>query len=180
MMTDMEKTIEEVSKEILPFESWEQLTGEGSTAFAAFCVFRDFGVERNIRKAVNSAENDKAVRAKRYRVWRNYSSKFRWQERAADFDRNNEKLKQTEFRKTIEAQAEKHRQVTGKMLDVVNKKLDLMNPEELTQGTVTEWVQAAVKVDREAANSVLGLVSPNGKTEHKQGEFIFLSDFQGL
>jgi hypothetical protein len=31
------------------------------------------------------------------------------------------------------------------MLDVVSKKLDLMNPEELTQGAVAEWVQAAIR-----------------------------------
>jgi hypothetical protein len=87
-----------------------------------------------------------------------------------------EKLKQAELRKTIEAQGEKHRAVTGKMLDVVQKKLDTMNPDELTQGNLTEWVQTAIKADREAA----GLVSPNGKTEARQGELNFVSDFQGL
>jgi hypothetical protein len=80
------------------------------------------------------------------------------------------------LRKIIEAQGEKHRQVTGKMLDVVSKKLDTMNPEDLTQGTVTEWVQTAIKSEREAA----GLVTPNGKTEPKQGELNFVQDFQGL
>jgi hypothetical protein len=179
-MTDADRIIEEAKKEMLPFESWERLKGEGSEAYCAFCVFRDFGADRNIRKAICSVEKDELILNKRYRVWRNYSSKFRWNERAADYERYIENLKQTEYRKTIEAQAEKHRLVTGKMLDVVNKKLDLMNPEDLTQNTLTEWVQVAVKVEREAANSVLGLVSPNGKQEPKQGELNFLTDFQGL
>ena len=90
-------------------------------------------------------------------------------------------MKQTENRKTIEAQGEKHRAVTGKMLDVVLKKLETMNPADLTQGTVAEWVQTAIKAEREAAN----LISPNEKTDSKrettfQGEFNFVSDFQGL
>jgi len=90
-------------------------------------------------------------------------------------------MKQTELRKTIEAQGEKHRQVTGKMLDVVQKKLDTMNPAELTQGTVTEWVQTAIKAEREAAGLVqTSGLTPNGKTEAKQGELNFVSDFQGL
>jgi len=62
------------------------------------------------------------------------------------------------------------------MLDVVQKKLDTMNPAELTQGTVTEWVQTAIKAEREIA----GLLAPNDKTEAKQGELNFMSDFQGL
>jgi hypothetical protein len=114
-------------------------------------------------------------------VWRNWCSQFRWRERAADFDRYIEKLKQAELRKTIEAQGEKHRQVTGKMLDVVSKKLDLMNSAELTQGAVAEWVQTAIKADREASNQRFdGLIAPNGGAEPKQGELCFTPDFQGV
>ena len=175
-MTDFDKAIEEAKAELLPFESWERLPGETGAAFAAFCIYRDYGAGRNIRKAIASAEKDAAVHAKRYRVWRNWSMQFRWRERAEDYDRYTEKLKQAEMRKTIEAQGEMHRKVTGKMLDVVSKKLDTMNPEELTQGNLTEWVETAVKAEREAA----GLVTTGGKGELKQGELNFVSDFQGL
>jgi len=51
-----------------------------------------------------------------------------------------------------------------------------MNPMELTQGHLTEWVQTAIKAEREAA----GLDASNGKPEMKQGELNFISDFQGL
>jgi hypothetical protein len=175
-MTDIDRVIEEAKAEMLPFDSWERLPGETSAAFAAFCVFRDFGTDRNIRKAVDGAEKDERVREKRYRVWRSWAAQFRWKVRAADYDRYHEKLKQTELRKTIEAQGEKHRQVTEKMLDVVIKKLDTMNPEDLTQGTVTDWVQTAIKAEREMA----GFASPNGKMETKQGELNFVPEFQGL
>jgi hypothetical protein len=63
------------------------------------------------------------------------------------------------------------------MLTVVEKKLDMMNPAELTQGTVTEWVETAIRTEREAA----GLVVPNGnKAEPKQGEINFTPEFEGL
>ena len=60
------------------------------------------------------------------------------------------------------------------MLEVVSKKLDTMNPEDLTQGNVTDWVQTAIRAEREAEfptsrNSTL-----------KQGELLFVPDFQGL
>jgi hypothetical protein len=181
-MSDIDKTIEQAKADILPFESWQRLSGESSKEFAAFCVYRDCGAERNIRMAVESSlekaggEKDSLLTTKRYNSWRNWSSKFRWRERAADFDNYREKLKATELRKTIEAQGEKHREVTGKMLDVVSKKLDLMNPEDLTQGAVTEWTQVAIKTEREAA----GLVASCGSTESKKEGIQFSLDFQGL
>jgi hypothetical protein len=183
-MTDIDKAIEEAKTEILPFESWERLAGESGAAFAAFCAFRDCGLERNVRRAVESVEKDEAVRAKRYRVWRNWAAQFRWRERAADYDRYMEKLKQGELRKTIEAQGEMHRRVTGKMLQAVEKKLDLMDASELTHGNVTEWVQTAIKAEREALQGLdancLGLGNTSGKPEMKQGELNFVSDFNGL
>ena len=140
-------------------------------------------MERNIRKAVDSVEKDFGKRDGRYRVWRNWSTLFRWKERAADFDKYSEKLKQEEVRKTIEAQGAQHRAVTGKMLEVVQKKLDMMDPTELTQGNVTEWVNTAIKAEREAGQfadaNCLG-VSTNQNSTLKQGELFFTPDFQGL
>ena len=183
MTADIDKAIEEAKAEAMPFESWERLAGESAGAFGAFCAFRDLGFERNIRKAVETVEKDTAVQAKKYHVWRNWSTQFRWRERAADYDRYIEQLKQGELRKTIEAQGEKHRAVTGKMLDVVQKKLDLMNPAELSQGNLTEWVQTVIKADREAGQfadaNCLG-VSTSRNSMLKQGELNFVSDFQGL
>jgi len=175
-MTDADKIYEEAKAETLPFESWVKLTKESSLAYSAFCVFRDLGAERSIRKAVETTEKNESRWDKRYDVWRGWATKFRWKERAADYDRHLEKLKLEELRKTIEAQGEMHRAVTGKMLEVVKKKLDTMNPEELAQGNVTDWVQTAIRADREAA----GLISSNGKPEPKQGELNFVSDFNGL
>ena len=175
-MKDIDKAIEEAKADVLPYESWIKLSGETSLAYAAFCAFRDLGAERSIRKAVETAEKDESKWDKRYNVWRNWANAYRWRERAADYDRHLEKLKLGELRKTIEAQGEMHREVTGKMLEVVKKKLDTMNPEDLTQGNVTDWVQTAIRAEREAA----GLITSSGKPEPKQGELNFVSDFNGL
>jgi hypothetical protein len=176
-MTEIDRAINDAKAAVMPFESWERLPGKTGLAYAAFLAFRDLGYERTIRKAVEAGEKDKSQWDKRYRVWRNWCGKFRWRERAADYDRYTEKLKQGELRKTIEAQGEKHRAITGKMLSVVEKKLDLMNPADLSQGNITEWVETAIKAEREAT----GLVASNGgKSEPKQGELVFTSEFEGL
>jgi hypothetical protein len=181
-MTDINKTIEDAWQQaaagaMLPFESWERLRGESSAAYGAFCVYRDLGPERNIRKAVEAYEKDEGKSGKRYGMWRVWAAKFRWRERGTDYDRYLEGLKQTEVRKTVEDQGKVQRMVTGKMLQVVYKKLELMNPEDLTQGTVKEWVETAIRAERESA----GLVATNGsKSERQQGEINFTPEFNGL
>jgi hypothetical protein len=161
-MTDINKTIEEAKSCFLLFESWERLTGETGAAYAVFCAYRDYEPERNIRRAVQANEKDKGKREKRYGMWRNCSTQFRWQERAADYDRYLDRLKQMERRKAIAAQEGLHRPVTGKMLAVVEKQLVLMNPADLSQGAVTEWVETVIRV------------------EPKQGEINSTPDFNGL
>jgi hypothetical protein len=192
-MTDHDRIIEEAKASVMPFESWERLTGESGRAYAAFCAYRDMGLERNIRKAAvryaDSLESDgiggndtKQPVEKRYRMWRNWCSLYRWRERAADYDRYLESLKQTEKRKTIEAQGEKHRAVTGKMLTVVEKKLDLMDPADLTQGAVTEWVETAIRADREGGQfadaNCLGVSASRNSTPQPEA-ITFTPEFSG-
>jgi len=161
---------------ILPCESWERLQRETSVAYAAFCVYRDFGLERNIHKAVKSVEKDVAMQARKYYRWRKWACKYRWLERATDYDRYVENLKQVELRKTIEMRGEMHREITRKMLENVKEKLENMNPLELTQKSVVEWVQTAIKLEWEAA----GLIASDSKPEPKQEKLTFAFDFDGL
>jgi hypothetical protein len=188
---DIDKTIEEAKAAVLPFESWERLAGESGLAYAAFCAYRDYGPDRNIRKAVETAlagdggeaGTEKGKVEKRYRMWRAWAGQFRWRERAADYDRYLDRLKQTEMRKTIEEQGRAHRLVTGKMLQVVTKKLELMNPEDLTQGAVKEWVETAFWVDRDAghfADAICLGFSASRNSTPKQLEIQFTPEFEGL
>jgi hypothetical protein len=183
-MNETKDLFEEIKGELLPFESWERLPGETSGAYAAFSEYRDFGPERNIRKAVEAYfqkehrdfGSDRSKVEKRYRMWRLWSMQYRWLKRAEDYDKYLDKLKQTELRKSIEAQGEAHRAVTGKMLAVVNKKLDLMEPGELTQGAVVEWVETAIRTEREIA----GISSGKDSKEAKPGTITFTQEFEGL
>ena len=186
-MRDIDKTIEEAKAGILPFESWERLTGESGAAYAAFRAYRDYGPERNIRRAVETAlagdggeaGTGKGKTEKRYRAWRGWAAQFRWRERAADYDQYLDRLKQTEMRKTIEERGEAHRKVTEKMLRMVDRKLEMMEPGELTQGAVVEWVRTAISTERD----ILGIAAPKETREGRNGkqlEIQFTPEFEGL
>jgi hypothetical protein len=189
-MTDERRLYEEIKKELPPEnswfnESWERLAGESGRAYTAFCAYRDYGPERNIRRAVEAALTGKHGEAgadkveKRYRMWRNWSTRFKWVKRAEDYDRYLDRLKQTEKRRTIEAQEAACRETAGKMLRVVNKKLDLMKPEELTQGNVSEWVETAVRTGREIAGITAAPRGERNSQNGKQLEIRFTPDFEG-
>jgi hypothetical protein len=187
-MTDINKTIDRAKAAVLPFESWGRLAGESSAAYAAFCAYRDYGPDRNIRRTVETAltgneggtGTERGKVEKRYGMWRAWAAQFRWRERAADYDRYLDQLKQAELRKTIEEQGKVHRMVTGKMLQVVSKKLDLMDPADLTQGTVTEWVEAAIRTEREIAGLAVPKGGGNKAGNGGQLEIQFNPEFEGL
>ncbi|GHV80986.1 hypothetical protein AGMMS49944_27770 [Spirochaetia bacterium] len=176
---DLDKTVEAVRAEMLPFESWERLRGESAAAFAAFCTFRDFGPERNIRRVVESMGKDDAKRGRQYRLWRGWSAAFKWRERAADFDGYVDKLKQAELRRTIEEQGTVDRAVLAKMLGVVGKKLDCMDPADLGQATLPVWVTTAIRLNRELLGLVDGKEKPGGAAD-ASGQINFISEFEGL
>jgi hypothetical protein len=190
-MTGIDRTIDEAKAAVLPFESWERLAGESGAAYAAFRAYRDYGPERNIRRALETAlaEKNGGKVEKRCRMWRGWAAQFRWRDRAADYDQYLDRLKQTELRKTIEEQGRVHRLVTGKMLEVVTKKLEMMNPADLTPGAVKEWVETAIRADRETGQfadancpGVCGsrAAGASRNSMPKQPEIQFTQDFEGL
>jgi hypothetical protein len=53
----------------------------------------------------------------------------------------------------------------------------MMNPADLSQGTVTEWVETAIKTERE----IFGLTAGKEKAENrKPGNITFTPEFEGL
>ena len=180
-MKNIDKVLDEAKSGMMPFNSWELLPKESPEALAAFVVYRDLGFGRNIKLAIEKVADNSSY-SQSYASWRKWAVDYRWKERAADYDRYDEQMKQNEHRKTIEAQGEKHREVTGLMLDVAKKKLQTMNPDDLSAGGIVEFVQTAVKIQNDNAclMQTSGL-TPNVKNETtKQGEFNFVADFKGL
>jgi hypothetical protein len=168
--------------ETIIYETWEKQNEESSLAFTAFCAFRDFGPERNIKKVVINIEKDTVKANRKYRTWRGWSAQYNWNKRAADFDKHLDKIRLNERRKIIEAREEAHKQVTEKMLFVINKKLDMMDPQELSQSNLTDWVKTAIQTEREVWALPLGT---NHTNEDKQGqcsqlEIKFENEFKGL
>jgi hypothetical protein len=160
-------------------ESWEKQKGETSLAFAAFMVYRDFGPERNIKKALRRIERDEAVVSRKYRTWRFWATRYHWIERAADYDSDLDRVTLAERRRLIKEREKALLQTSGKMLVVVDDKVSTMQQGELTQNNVPNWYRAVAQTERE----VLGLGKEEDGKEQQQNKPIevkFDSAFEEL
>lgn len=69
---------------------WEQLPGESAKAFAAFCAYRDLGVQRSISTAYRQASGSSASAPG---TWTSWSTEFEWVSRAEAYDRHLEQIR---------------------------------------------------------------------------------------
>src|SRR5450759_3585485 len=69
---------------------WERQSGEASSAFAAFCVYRDLGGERNFRKVSESF-------GKTQQWWSQVAGRWGWQTRAFAWDNEQDRQRRAVF-----------------------------------------------------------------------------------
>jgi uncharacterized Ntn-hydrolase superfamily protein len=162
--------------ELLPFESWERLTKESTAAFAAFGLYRDFGPERNISKAVKAAEADPVKAAKRYRMWRLWSATFQWRERAAAYDQYLDRMKLAGNRRTYEAQELANMETLKKLVATGSKALDMIDPAQMAHGTTRDFIETGVRLSREGVDKN----SNQNGNDGAQPLLSFASEFEGL
>jgi uncharacterized Ntn-hydrolase superfamily protein len=173
-MTDSNK----IFAEFPPFERWEMAPGESAAAFAAFSVYRDFGPERNIRKAVNVAEPDPVIANKRYRVWRVWAAQHSWRERAAAYDQYRDRMKLAGNRRGYEALEDANREVLKKMAAKNDKAMEMLDPARMGPETLRNYVETCARLTRE------GLALSGGPVKESDQELqpliTFSPEFEGL
>jgi hypothetical protein len=160
-------------KDFIEEESWLRQPGETNAAFHAFCLYRDYGGDRTIRKSIMEAR----LPERRISIWRAWSNKYRWKRRTEDYDNHLEKIKREEREKAFREREQKHLAVTEKMLGLIEKRLDKIDPEELSQGTITDWLKTGVSIERQSFEDT---IEGEAKGKLKQLEISFFEEFDGV
>jgi hypothetical protein len=82
---------------------WHRQPDEGTAQYAAFCAYRDAGIERSLRKVIRAYLNARPTKTQQQRrflthprpgtylrsilrTWGDWSRRFRWQERVRAYD----------------------------------------------------------------------------------------------
>jgi hypothetical protein len=136
---------------------WDQLPGESSKAYAAFCIYRDQGLSRSIEATSrvyhgHSAQlGSKPATGRRrgasgqIRLW---AERWNWSARAGAWDQELERVKWT---KQVEASAEMAERHAKEALMLQNKaveRLRLLRPEELGPRETLSYLIEAAKLER--------------------------------
>ena len=89
-------------------DSWERLSGETNPAWNAFCLYRDYGADRSIKKVLAL----QGIPESRYGIWCAWSARFLWVKRLESFDP--EELSQGNVIEWIRSSIEIEQEIYGK------------------------------------------------------------------
>ena len=160
-------------------EFWERQKGETSLAFAAFSAYRDYGLERNIKKVLRSFEHDEAVVSRKYRTWRYWATHYKWVKRASEYDAYLDKVRLAKRREAEEKLGEALIYTSKEMLAKLDNRLETMGKEELKQAYMSDWYKSVAQTARD----VFGIGREESGKEQRQNrpiEVKFDSGFEEL
>ena len=127
---------------------WERLNNEPQRAFIAFTIYRDAGPDRSIRDTARKLKDQGFKRVKPYASCRLWATEFRWDERVAAWidhlDREKCKGKIDEIRTATERQIKIAELLQMKAI----KKLQSIDPDELTAREALVLVESGIRIER--------------------------------
>lgn len=123
---------------------WERLKGEGTRAFAAFCVYRDLGPTRSMPKAT-ARMGRKATYTRQLEKW---SSRWNWVARAKAYDEHLERLKREASEGKVVEMAERHAELAEALLAKISHRVHALDPELISGRDLSALFKAGVEVER--------------------------------
>lgn len=133
-------------------EVWERQPGESGPAYVAFCVYRDMGPTRTLRRV-------RDLHGKSWQTLSGWSKKHAWVTRTQAFDREQDRLWRIELADARRRMAERHAKLAEAAERKVARWLRDADPSKFTTGDATRLMDVAIKTSR------LALGQPEGVTQ---------------
>ncbi len=125
--------------------SWDRNKNETAKAYAAFCAYRNLGINRSLTKVIqkyNGKYGNKTLLAK-------WSSQHNWVRRCYEYDVFQEKERRKELNayyvKMLKRHAKQARLIQEKALVALQK----IDPETLTNNELIRYLEAGIKIERD-------------------------------
>ncbi|MGE4583304.1 MAG: hypothetical protein AB7C91_01515 [Sphaerochaeta sp.] len=126
--------------------SWERQEGESSKAYAAFCIYRDYGVDRSIAKVVQMYGENGTSKAQLFR----WSSKYSWVQRCNGFDTFTEQQRRKEITAYRQKMSERHAQNARAIQEKALYALKNVDPSTLSNSELLKYLESGMKIEKEA------------------------------
>lgn len=122
-------------------ELWERQPGEGTKPWEAFVIYRDMGTDRALRKVAKQLQKSITMIGR-------WSSDWKWQERVAAWDAEQDKLARADQVKEIAKMRKLQAQRGAKMQEKAMAALEQMEIEELSAADVVRLMTEGAKLER--------------------------------
>jgi hypothetical protein len=124
---------------------WERQPDETAKPYEAFCVYRDMGTERSLRKVSERLGKSETLMAR-------WSTKNNWVERAAAWDDEQERIEreitQKQQREDIKKMRKRHAALATQMLLKAATALSSLKEEDVKAADISRMVDVASKLER--------------------------------
>jgi hypothetical protein len=124
---------------------WERQATESDGAFKAFTTYRD-SKERNLSDVARSVK-------KSLTYIQRLSSDFCWRDRCASYDRYLDAVRLEKIKAGELSLRERHIKISQTMMDLVEQKLQMMKPKDLTARDAKDWMLAASRIQTMASDT---------------------------
>jgi hypothetical protein len=157
----------------MELKDWERQKSEPTSAYAAFCLYRDFGPLRNIKKVLklHGLEVGKAG------SWYRWCSKYDWYKRITAYDDWCDIERQKRFEEEEKERADAYKGMLGKVTKIVDEKLDSIKPADISTMQTMDLLERSFELGTKIAQGVTG--SDDSKNDG-QLEINFVNAFDGI
>lgn len=122
-------------------QPWERLPDEGEERWEAFLIYRDLGLDRSLAKVARTV-------GKSVQLVERWSTGDGWVARCEAFDREQDRLWLASQAKARKEMAQRHVKVANAVMNKVVKRLNKLDPDDLTPSELVKFFEAASKVER--------------------------------
>ena len=122
-------------------EPWERQQGETTRAYEAFCIYRDMGASRALRKVVQQLNKNLTTIAE-------WSTKYEWVKRVAEWDAEQDRIARQAQVDEIKRMRKRHADLASAMLIKAAKALQRIPEDEIKAVDVSRMVETASKLER--------------------------------
>lgn len=157
--------------------SWDRQENESAKAYAAFCAYRDYGIDRSITKVLRTY-NDKYGSRSLLNRW---SNRFGWVKRCYAYDVFMEKERRKELYIYHLEMTKRHAEQAQLLQEKAISALQDIEPSSLSNQELLRYMEVGMKLEKDAFGyAIEGEVSYRDEEEHKQHDPIGERMFKDL
>ena len=150
-------------------QPWELMEGETAKPFEAFCIYRDMGTQRSVRKVAEKLSKSDTLIAR-------WSTTYDWVKRATAWDAEQDRIARQAQVDEIVKMRKRHAKLACDMLAKAAAALEVLPPGEVKAGDVSRMVDVASKLERLSRGDVGDVIEERDGGEALNPVQIYIPD----